>query len=357
MPPRVHRSRHAASALCVLTLVAVALTGCTGPGGAPPPVPVVAPSPPVPPPPAEPGDAPPVTSVPLGRVLSLPGGAPEGAVVDPSTGILAVALRQPDRLALIDTASGNIRTIPAPGGARHLSLGAPGELLVPGEDTDVLAQIALPGGTVTAQTKVGRQPHDAARADGTLFVSNEFGGSIGVVRGGRMAQQLAGLVQPGGLTISDGRWLAAVDVRGNAIHVADVATLRDTGVLPAGQGPSHVRPIAPGQVAVADTRGNAVLTYQVSGVPRQLHRVAVPGRAYGLATDAVRGALYVTLPNTNQVQRWRFAPDGALRDPRTMATVRQPNEVTVDPRTGAVFVVGEADAQGQDIPAQAFGPL
>lgn len=66
--------------------------------------------------------------------------------MDPESKVLAVALRNPDRLALVDTRSREVRTVPTPGAARHLAVGRPGELLVMGENTDLLARIALPVG-------------------------------------------------------------------------------------------------------------------------------------------------------------------------------------------------------------------
>ena len=294
--------------------------------------------------------------LPAGRTLPLPGGSPEGAVVDPGTGLLAVALRDPDRVALLDTASGQVRTVATPGAARHLSSAGPGELLLSAENTDVLARMSLPGGAISEQVQVGRQPHDAAPLGRTLFVSNESGGTLGVVQDGRMVQEIPGFAQPGGLAVAGDR-VVAVDVRANTLHVVDARTLREIAVLPAGAGPSHVRPIGPGRVAVADTRGNAVLTFQVSGTPGEIGRYPVAGRAYGISADPRRGLLYTALSNTNQVVRWRIGPDGSLRDPRPLPTVRQPDDVAVDPRTGTAYVVGRADAQVQELPASAFGPL
>lgn len=342
-----------------LALVMTVLSGCGGPSAPPPPEPPAAPPPATPngplPPPAEPEDAPPAPDVPPGRILPVPGGSPEGAVVDPATGILAVALREPDSLALVDPASGDVRTVATPGAARHLSSSRPGELLLSAENTDMLIRIALPQGTVTEQVQVGRQPHDAASYGDSLFVSNEGGGSVGVVQDGKMSREIPGFTQPGGLAISGGR-LAVVDVRSNTLHIIDPNTMAEIARLPAGAGPSHVRPIGAGRVAVADTRGNAVLTFQVTGTPRQISRDTVPGRAYGLSSDPDRGLVYASLSNTNQVVRWRTGPDGSLRDPRTLGTVRQPDDVAADPRSGTVYVVGRTDAQVQQIPASAFGP-
>src|SRR6185436_3485887 len=60
-----------------------------------------------------------------GRVLSV-GNAPEGIAVGTS-GIAAVAVRNPDGVVLIDVDTGAVRrTVPTTGAARHLSLATPG---------------------------------------------------------------------------------------------------------------------------------------------------------------------------------------------------------------------------------------
>ena len=59
------------------------------------------------PPAAEPASSPPLTARPDGRLVPV-GHKPEGAVADPETGLVAVGLRAPDELALVDGASGEV---------------------------------------------------------------------------------------------------------------------------------------------------------------------------------------------------------------------------------------------------------
>ncbi len=308
------------------------------------------------PPPAEPEEAPPVQAPPAGTtVASLPAGSPEGAAVDPRSGTLAVALRSPDRLALVDTASDEVRIAPAPGAARHLVPGQPGNVLVLGENADSLARVALPSGRVQQRVETGRQPHDAAQVGDTVFVSNEGGSTVGVVRDGQQVRTIGDLAHPGGLTAAENR-VAAVDVRGNDLHVFDTNTLEQVAELPAGSGPSHVRPIGAGRVAVADTRGNAVHVFDLTGEPRRTGSYGVSGRAYGLATDPARDRVYATLPNTNRVTAFDIRSDGSLSKSASLPTVRQPNDVAVDPSDGGVFVVGATESQIQRIPRTMFDP-
>jgi len=295
------------------------------------------------------------TAAPAGTVVALPGGGPEGVVADPVTGVVAVALRAPSRLALVDAkTAGLTRVVPVPGAARHLQLAGPGgTVLVPGEDTDVLARVNLRTGAVVTTTKVGRQPHDAAAAaDGRVYVADELGGSASVVNGdGSPGPRIPGPVQPGGVAASGGR-VGVVDVRGAQLFVYDAASAQPLAQLPSGDGPTHAVPDGTGGpdtggIVVADTRGDALLFFRLGPEPRMERQLSLPGSPYGLAFDATRRRLWVTLTATNQLVG--FDLSGAVATPPaepfvTLPTVRQPNSVAVDPVSGRVFVAGATDA-------------
>jgi hypothetical protein len=71
-------------------------------------------------------------------------GAPEGLAVDDPDGILAVGLRGPDGVALVNVMTGRVRMlVRLPGAPRHLQLAGPaGPVLVPAEQVGQLFQIA-----------------------------------------------------------------------------------------------------------------------------------------------------------------------------------------------------------------------
>ena len=122
-------------------------------------------------PPPEPAKAPPLEEEPVGQVIDLPP-EPEGIAADPETGLVAVGLRDPDRLALVDGGSGEVvRDVELPGSARHLNIAGPGgPVLAPGEPSDSLARVSLPDGEVV-ETPVDNFPHDAAATpEGRIFV-------------------------------------------------------------------------------------------------------------------------------------------------------------------------------------------
>ncbi len=295
----------------------------------------------------EPATAPPVTHRPAGTVVALPG-APEGLAVDVPDGILAVGVRRPDAVALVDASTGRERSlVRLPGAPRHLQLAGPaGPVLVPAEGAGQLFQLALPSGAVVAHTQVGRQPHDAAAAGPIVFVGNEYSNTVSLVRGGVQIAVERTPVQPGGVAAArDGSVVVVVGVRGRRIE-AYRSTGRALGTAPVGVGPTHVRAGPNGLFYVADTEGDAVLAFRVGpDGPHQVGSVPTePGTPYGIAVDTARSLVYVTLTATNRLESFRISADSLVPD-EIWPTVRQPNDVAVDAATGRVFVAGTADGQ------------
>ncbi len=287
---------------------------------------------------AEPSRSPVPTVRPAGRTIPL-GHKPEGMVADARTRLLAVGLTNPDLLALVDMDSRRVvKRIPLPEAPRHLALAGPGgPVLVPAEKANPLVTVDLPGGRVR-RTKVGRIPHDAAAAAGRIFVGNEGGDTLSVLRGRRELSRLPAPVQPGGVAASsDGRLVAVVGVSERALELYDTRTLRSRGKIDVGAGPTHIA--ARGRrFFVVDTRGGALLEVDTEFGDLRIHRrTNLPGGPYGLTYDPPRKRFWVTLTETNQVVELTDR-----RRLRVFPTVRQPNTVAVDPRSGRVFVASRA---------------
>jgi DNA-binding beta-propeller fold protein YncE len=272
------------------------------------------------------------------------GAAPEGVVADPQTHIVAVGVRDPFALTLLDATTGAVlRKVALPGALRHLQLAGPGgPVLVPDEGSNRLLRVALPGGEITSQVITGVVPHDATQAaNGTVFVANELGHSVVAVRGDQVVHTFTGVTQPAGLA-SAGNLVGLVDVRENTLTVYDAQRLQQVAELPAGAGPTHVVADKRGHLAVIDTRGGAVLLYELQPTIRQVGRVELPGTPYGVAYDPVRDRLWVTLTGLNEVIGLNLDPN-AVVSATPLPTVRQPNTVAVDSSTGRLFVTGTAE--------------
>jgi hypothetical protein len=218
------------------------------------------------PPAAGPAASPPPDAEPAGTVVPI-GQTPEALAFDPASGLLAVRLADPDRLALVDGETGR----------------------------PVRRQ---------RRTRAARFPRRgvAATADGE---------HVGVVR-----------------------------TRERALEVFDARTLRPAGRVNVGIGPTHLVG-GGGRFFVVDTRGGALLEVRLH--PLRVHRrTHLGGTPYGIALDTERRRYWITLTARNQVAE--------LTDHRVLRrfpTVRQPDSVAVDPRSGRVFVASRTDGTMQ----------
>ncbi|MBA2505389.1 MAG: YncE family protein [Thermoleophilaceae bacterium] len=293
------------------------------------------------PPVAEPARAPALTERPAGRVVDLPG-MPEGLVADPLTGLVAVGLRNPDRLGILDGASGRlVREVPIPESPRHLQLVEPGgPVLVASERADRLAIVPLRGGEPEV-IEVGKYPHDAAASGERIFVGNELGDTVSVIENGREIRRLDAPLQPGGVAASRG-FVAAVGVKEREIEVYDARTLRSLGRTGAGVGPTHVVSDGTGRFFIVDTQGNSVLVVRLKPKVQVVRRIAMPGAPYGVAADRPKRRFWVTLTAENKLVELTDR-----RKLREFPTIRQPNTVAVDSRRGRVFVVSPKTNQLQ----------
>jgi DNA-binding beta-propeller fold protein YncE len=302
----------------------------------------------------EPAEAQPLEEEPAGEVVEV-GNEPEGVVADPETGLVAVGLRDPGQLALVD--GGNrevIRNVKLPESPRHLQLAAPGgPILVPAEGSDTLVQVSLPEGEITSETMVGANPHDAAVApDGRIFVGNEFSDdTASVIEGGREIERIEVPVAPGGVAATDDGLVGVIGVRGLELEVFDASTLESLGRAEAGEGPTHLVVGPDNRFYVADTRGGTILVYEASPEPKQTGQISLPGSPYGIAMDPERSQLWVTLTEENQVVQLALG-EGTLRELARYPTVREPNTVAVDTVSGRVFVTGRADGELQILDPQ-----
>ena len=292
------------------------------------------------PPAAEPAVSPELSEPPAGYEIKV-GPAPEGVVADPLTGLVAVGLRTPDRLALVDAAGRRVvRRVALSESPRHLQLAAPGgPVLVPAERANALDLVDLPGGK-RRSIGTGSYPHDAtAVTGGRIWVGDERGDAVTVVAGDRRIRRVPVARQPGGLTaLARGTGVAVVAVRERVLEVFDARSFARAGRAPAGVGPTHVVSDGRDLLYVVDTEGDALLVFDVKPELQLTRRVFLRGSPYGIAIDRRRGRLWVTLTGRNRLVELAAGP--RPRPLRELATVRQPDTVAVDPRRGRVYVTG-----------------
>jgi hypothetical protein len=314
-------------------LAVVLLAGCGGSGSLPG---------------AEPAVAPPLTRPPAGRIVRV-GAAAEGIIAAPRLGLVAVAVRDPTRVALISTRTGSVRRhVVIAGPARHLALDGSATLLVPEAPINRLLELSLRHPSSGARSvRTGSLPHDAVALAGRIFVADEFGRAVSVISGGHAVARIGPFTQPGGIAAVAGR-IALVDVGADTVSLLDPRTLRILARARAGAGPTHDAAGPDGRLYVVDTRGGELLTFATRPRLALINRLALPGRPYGIVAEPGRDRLWVTETGSNTLVELAI---GSPR-PRVLqriATVRQPNSVAADPTTGEVFVAGAAAGVVEEI--------
>ena len=232
------------------TVAVVLLLSACGGGDEP-----AAPEPPrlpFPPRAQEPATSPPASERPAGRVVRT-GARPEGIAVDPRSGLAAVA--GADGVTLVDAGTGAVRRRvrlpgtgppPQPGAARRAVSRPARRMRTSWPRCRRAAGVRL--------TSAGGHPHDAAAAGKDIYVGDEFGGTLSVLRDGRLRRQVAVDVQPGGVAVA-GDFVAVVSVRAYTLELLRRSDLSRLGAQNAGYGPSHVVADAAGRLYVADSAG------------------------------------------------------------------------------------------------------
>jgi hypothetical protein len=138
--------------------------------------------------------------------------------------------------------------------------------------------------------------------------------------------------------LDGGRRQAVVSGRERVLELFVARTRLRVGRAPAGVGPTHVACLDRGPCYVADTRGDALLVYAVQDGVQPTRRYRLAGGPYGLAVDRVRRRLFVTLPARNELVE--LVAHGRPHVLRRWPTIREPDAVTVDERTGSVLIAG-----------------
>jgi DNA-binding beta-propeller fold protein YncE len=188
---------------------------------------------------------------------------------------------------------------------------------------------------------VGAHPHDAVAAGKRVFVGDEFGSAVSVVRRARAVGRLPAAGQPGGLAVLDGDTLGVVCVGTQQLRLFDVRSGRPEGVAVAGAGPTHLVPGARRRFYVIDTRGDAIVIFGLAGGLHVVGRVPAPGTPYGVAIDPRRHRLWVTETARDRLGEWALGTHRPV-PLATYPTVGRPNSVAVDTATGRVAVAGAA---------------
>lgn len=146
-------------------------------------------------------------------------------------------------------------------------------------------------------------------------------------------------------TLRDETLELSVQGRARTVQLTDRRLRRVVAEATAGVGPTNVACSPEGPCFVVDTQGDALLVFRVGADDRSLRltrRVYLDGAPFGIAVDQERGRLWITLTARNEVVE--LGAHGRPHILQRLPTVRQPDRVTVDERSGDVTIVGAAGA-------------
>ncbi|BEK96046.1 YncE family protein [Nocardia seriolae] len=285
--------------------------------------------------PATPAAAPAAKAAPAGEVSP---SAPISLLFDePATGVLAAVVDSGTTLQLSD--QGRTRSITLPGKAAALSAGKPGEILVavPGK----IVRVDAATGAVTELGVDGDVRSAALRSDGTLVAGLANGKVVLLDADGTVRHTISGLSSADAVDVREGA-IVVLDRRQTAIVQTDGDTRLGLS-LRAGDGATNMIGDHFGRRLVTDTAGGALLVYTAD--PLVLHqRFPVGSSPYALAYDQRSETVWVTLTSSNEVVGYDLST-GIPVEVGRYPTVRQPNAVTIDDRTGDMFV-GSATGDG-----------
>ncbi|MEV6773609.1 hypothetical protein AB0N05_33750 [Nocardia sp. NPDC051030] len=304
--------------------------------------------------PPTPAAGPANTATPAGEVT--PSGAITHLLAEPTTGVLAATGDLPGgqrdtvlRLTHPATVAGSpgnttsltsVATVPLSGPVASLALGKPGEILVgvPGK----VLRVDAATGAVT-ETKVdGDVRAVTARSDGGLVAGTATGKVLLIGADGTVRHTISGLVSVDAVDASAER-VVVLDRRQTTITEIDLGDDSLGLTLRAGDGATTMIGDHFGRRIVADTAGRELLVYTAD--PLVLHqRFPVGSSPYALAYDDRSETVWVTLTGVNEVVGYDLST-GIPVEVGRYPTVRQPDTVTIDSRTGEMFV-GSATGDG-----------
>lgn len=296
--------------------------------------------------PATPAPAQPTAQPPAGTVLPFRAPIALLAVVPDSAVVAAVVGADRSTLALLRQAdpAAPPRAVPLGAPAAGLSPGRGGEILVPTAHRVLRVDAAT--AAVTSVPVDGEATSAVIAADGRLAVATTDGTVRIFGADGKQKQAVSGLTRVDALAWT-AEALVAVD-RGNAtITELDLDAGKPGLALQAGAGPGGIASDHYGRILIADTRGKSLLV--LSADPLLLRqRFPVGFSPYAVAYDRRTDTTWVTSTASNEVVGFDLST-GIPKEVRRHPTVRQPNSLAVDDRTGELFVGSAADGGVQRI--------
>ncbi|WP_030516905.1 YncE family protein [Nocardia sp. NRRL WC-3656] len=283
--------------------------------------------------------APAATATPAGAVTAF---GPVGALLaEPATGRVVALDPNGLGLRLVDPVNPSAaRAITLPAHATGLALGAPGEVLVAAGREVLRVDIAT--AAIRPVPVDGDVRAIARRGDGSL-VAGLDGGRVQILDAdGHPNKTVSGLGTVDAVAATANA-VATLDLDQTTLTELDLDRDRPGLALRAGLGATHVISDHYGRLLATDTSGGALLVYTTDPLLLR-QRFPVGPSPYTLAYDERSDTVWLTLSGSNEVVGFDLST-GIPEEVGRFATVRQPNSLTIDSRTGDMFI-GSATGDG-----------
>ena len=186
-----------------------------------------------------------------------------------------------------------------------------------------------------------------ATAGGRTFTVDRGANAVRVSGGGELQTGL----EPASITAAGGGdQVAVLSVRERVLELFDARTLRRIGRADAGSGPVQVASNGDTYLYVTDAIGGSVLVFRTLPELHLVRRYGLEGEPWGIAHDARRRRLWVTLAGADRLVE--MTSGRRIRKLRDYPTVARPTAVAVGPE--AVTVRGRDEVQDLE-PLQQVG--
>jgi len=296
---------------------------------------------------AQPADSPDTDTSPDGERIDVDGDI-SALLADSDSGTLAAATTDPDEVVLYDltdvTTDPSSRT-EAPGEVTDFTFTAD-TLLASVPDADTVLRIPLQDPDAASTVDVTGEPAATAQLGSRTLFGLHGRDAVLVHDDDAANQTITGdLYSVDDVVVADGTAFVLDRLR-TALFRVDVSEGEFGEGLRAGQGATNATVDAHGRVLVTDTRGGSLLVFGTDPLLLR-QRYPVPGGVYGIAYDTERDVAWVTATERNEVVGFDMT-GGQPEEEYRYSTVRQPNSVAADSRTGRV-IVGSAAEEGMQV--------
>lgn len=329
----------------VAVLGIVAAAGCSSDAlDAPPPTIV----------PAEAAVSPPVTGTPAGAVRPLDGHA-QAAVFDAATRSLVVLSPAPAGQSTVTVLTGTATPRPVPLPSAATAIAGDGEGAVYLSTRGGYFRVDIADGSTTRMDVEGRQDTDftaiARRSDGRLVLGSVDGTVYTLDSDTTVGAEVKAFARVDSI-VTQGDVAVVLDRAQTSVTALDPSGTKVGQALRAGEGATTIAADPQGRVLATDTRGGALLVFSIDPlILRQ--RYPVPDAPYGVTGSPQWTWVSQTAANT--VIGYDLATGIPVEKVR-YRTVRQPDSLAFDDRTGTLYVVSGSGAGVQVIADATVGP-